>query len=55
MKQKYSLKGPNRSVGEELFYLENSIDVVVDVVNSFANPFNYLLDTSISDYMTMTV
>ena len=37
------LEGTNRQVGEELFNLENSTDVVVDVVNSSANPFNYLL------------
>ena len=35
--------GTNRQVGEELFNSENSTDVVVDVVNSSANPFNYLL------------
>ena len=42
-KAEMQLEGTNQHVGEELFNLENSRDVVVDVLNSSANPFNYLL------------
>lgn len=42
-KAEIQLEGTNQHIGEELFNLENSTDVVVDVLNSSANPFNYLL------------